>query len=161
MSKEIIEKLSKVRVDSSIILNTMEEMSKTQRSRGLSLAITSLEKGRMYLREVQGFLGKEFPYEATKNAKTAKEIQPAVEVSDKSVDLDNNEIINLNKLREVVDKKVDEVLSAILWFSTEHKVKHLSDKFIRDSNLSEAYRSYKETRMWLGVRLGEIKSTKG
>ena len=161
MSKEIVEKLSKVRVDSSTILNTLRGMEETQRSRGLSLATTSLEKGRMYLGEIQGNLGEEFPYETTKTATTAKEIQKAVEVSGKVLPIDSNEILNLNRLREAITIKIEEILECVMWFATEHKVGNLEDKFVRDSNIAEAYRSYKETRMWLGVRLGEIKSTQG
>jgi len=161
MSKEVIEAFSKVRVDSSVLLNTMRELSIKSKSRGLSLATTSLEKGRMYLGEIQGNLGQEFPYEATKTAKTPKEIQEAVEVSKKSINLVDNEITNLNMLREEISKRIDVILSTFMWYSEKRKVNNLKEKFLQDANFAEAYRAYKEARMWLGVRLGEIKSNNG
>ena len=132
---EVIKELSGIRVDSSTILNTLRKQEESKRSRGLSLAITALEKGRMYLGEVQGNFGQEFPYEATKKATTAEGIQKAVEVSD----------------------KVDQILEVIMNIAENRKTDDLKAKFLQDANIAEAYRSYKECRMWLGIRLGEIK----
>jgi len=126
-------------------------------TRGKSLAFTSLEKGRMYIGEICGELGKEYPYADTKKATTAEGIQEAVDKATKSTPafLDKgNEIVNLNDLRDLMDKEVDTFLVNITKLAA---MKPSIKKFVIDCKVSEAYRSLLEARMWLGVRLGEIK----
>ena len=123
-------------------------------SRGKALAFTSLEKGRMYLGEVCRELGMEYPYEATKTATTAEGIQDAVDTSDKAYSIDENEIVALNVIREKLDKETEQLLAVIESLPSS---KWTIGKFKIDCAISEAYRGLKEARMWLGIRLGEIK----
>lgn len=161
MSQEVIEEFSKVRVELNTTLNTMRSMDAKSRSRGLSLGTTALEKGIMYLGEVQLALGSEFPYEATKKATTPKEIQKALDSSPKTFPLDKNEITNLNSIREVIQGNLNTVLDTFMWYAEQRKNKDIKEKFVQDASFAEAYRSIKEARMWLGIRLGEIKSNNG
>lgn len=126
-------------------------------SRVTALAITAIQKGRMYLGEVNFVLGKEFPYEKTKKATTPEGIQPAVDLSDAIWKLRDNEIISLNEIRTELDSITEETTKAMLVCATADSPKDIYTKFILDCNISEAYRSLKEGRMWLGVRLGEIR----
>lgn len=133
-----------------------DAISRLPKSRGQALAFTALEKGRMYVGEVCRELGKEYPYEATKTATTAEGIQDAVDVSDKGYTIDANEIVALNDIREHLDKETEHFLILV---DSLPKAKWSIKKFTQDCAISEAYRGLKETRMWLGIRLGELRDT--
>jgi hypothetical protein len=127
------------------------------KSRGTSLAFTSLEKGRMYIGEICRELGKEYPYEATKQATDAKGIQDAVDTAKTdtpAIQLVSNEVVNLNTIREVLEQELTELIKTIgsIKSPTGHR-----EAFEMSCVCSEAWRGLKETRMWLGIRLGEIK----
>lgn len=128
-------------------------------SRGKSLSYTALEKGRMYLGEVCRELGKAYPYEKTKEAVDAKGIQDAVDTSTIEWKIVGNEVVDLNKFREELEQEEVYFLDFIETFNASKGIKELSkiDKFKLDCNISEAWRGLKEARMWLGIRLGEIR----
>lgn len=153
MSKQTIQTLTNERVKLNVI---EKKLSLLPRKRYISLALTSLEKGRMYLGEVCRELGHAYPYEATKKATTAEGIQPAVDIVDDKVmiGVNENEIVELNNLRKDLESHI-EVLTVIIG-ETSKSVPSIK-KFRLDCAYSEAYRSLKETRMWLGKRLGEIR----
>lgn len=125
-------------------------------SRYVSLAITALELGRMYVGEIALELGKEYPYEKTKKATSPEQIQKAVDLYEGKIKEHNNEIQAIVSIRESIDNINDNTLKTVNEFVLDSPVKGL-DKFKIDCNISEAYRSLKEARMWLGKRLGEIR----
>ena len=127
-------------------------------SRGTSLAFTALEEGRMWIGEMCRELGHAYPYEATKEATDASGIQEAVDVSDKGYEIDGNEIIALNDLRDYLEKECDQ-LQSIYFKRKIHKlvIETEEGRFRLTCAFTEAYQGLKETRMWLGIRLGEIR----
>lgn len=156
--KNVVSNLTKQREALDAFKTAINELPK---SRGTSLAYTTLEKSRMYIGEICRELGKEYPYEATKKANTPEGIQEAVDRTKTIFKLSDNEIINLNNLREVLEKELDYFLQQVF-----HPEKGLignrtnlsiTNKFVIDCNISEAYRGLKEARMYLGIRLGEIR----
>jgi hypothetical protein len=151
--KETVELLSSKRVTLDVAI---AKVNMLPRSRPTSLSATALQLGRMYLGEICMDLGKEYPYEKTKEATTAKGIQEATDTSNKKVTVDDNEIIELNKLRELLGQVNDDILEVVNNCIKANPMEGLS-KFKNDCNVSQAYRSLKEGRMWLGVRLGEIR----
>lgn len=130
------------------------------RSRGASLAFTALEKGRMYIGEMCRELGKEYPYEATKKAIDAKGIQDAVDVSTDTGDIvvNHNEIVSLNILRDNLEKELIVFIS--ITFIVNGGIapsKDNAERFQMSCAVSEAYKGLKEARMWMGIRLGELR----
>lgn len=137
--------------------SVLATMNSLPNSRGKALAYTALQKGRMYIGEVLRELGKEYPYEATKEATTAEGIQDAVDKADADTPVlinTGNEIIDINKLRDILEKELD---SFVVTIGALPKSVDLMKKFVQDTNIAEAYRSLKESRMWLGIRLGELR----
>ena len=160
--KEVIDTLSIQRKGLDAIKIAI---NKLPNSRGKALGFTALEKGRMYIGEVSRELGAEYPYEATKQAVDAKGIQAAVDLADTEtpvISITGNEVVDLNVLREVIEKELESFTHTIfpkVSMSTYGINSGLGKKFVLDCNISEAYRSLKESRMWLGVRLGELRDT--
>lgn len=155
MNANSIDVLSKQRVRLDSILNGMKELPK---ARGTATAITSLEKGRMYIGEILLGLGKTYPYDKTKTATNPEGIQEAVDKSTVNWKVVGNEIQDLNNYREALQNEVDNFLKEIFDVGvSNYGVNNGKDAFILSCNLSEAYRGLKEARMWLGVRLGEIR----
>ena len=161
--KEVIDTLSIQRKGLDAIKIAI---NKLPNSRGKALGFTALEKGRMYIGEVSRELGAEYPYEATKQAVDAKGIQAAVDLADTEtpvISITGNEVVDLNTLREVLEKELDYFMGIIFIPKKGLNAKLISigvdKKFTLDCNISEAYRSLKESRMWLGVRLGELRDT--
>ena len=156
-TNQVIELLTENRVALNGLEKTIERLP---RSRYTSLALTSLEKGRMYLGEIALDFGKDYPYEKTKQATSPEMIQKAVDLFEDKIGEIDNEIVTINKLRDELNNTTEEVLELVFNPTTgiitliPELTKH---KFIRDCNISEAYRSIKEARMWLGKRLGEIR----
>lgn len=149
--EQVMKELTEQRVRLDAIKNAINELPA---SRGKALAYTSLEKGRMYVGEVLRELGKEYPYEATKKATDAKGIQEAADTSDTVWEVKGNEIVELNRFREVLEQEeliflncMEKVQNPIRWRNT----------FVTSCVVSEAWRGLKEARMWLGIRLGEIR----
>lgn len=156
MNKQSIQVLSEQRVKLDVVLNSMKQLPK---SREVSLAFTSLQKGRMYIGEILFQLGKEYPYDKTKEATKPDEIEKAVDVSNKVIALDENEIVALNMLRDIIADATDSFLKEVFDVGkSSFGVIGEKNVFILSCNISEAYRGLKETRMWLGVRLGEIRN---
>lgn len=132
-------------------------MAQFPNSRGKALSFTALEKGRMWIGEVCRELGKEYPYEATKTATTAEGIQEAVDTVTKGTVvflIKENEITNLNEMRHILEQ---ELTLFVKYLSNIEVPSNWENKFAMDCAASEAYRSLKEARMWLGIRLGEIR----
>lgn len=155
MNESSVKVLSEQRVRLDAILQSMNMLP---RSRGASLGVTALEKGRMYIGEMLFVLGKKYPYDKTKGATTAEGIQDAVDKVDTFTPIDTNEIVALNNLREEIQVELDLFVKEIFEVGlTGFGTNGNKEKFIMDCNISEAYRGLKETRMWLGVRLGEIR----
>lgn len=155
MDANSVNVLSEQRVRLDSILNRMKEFPK---SRGTAAAITSVEKGRMYIGEILGVLGKEYPYNKTKDATTAEDIQEATDKSTVVLEVVGNEVVDLNTIREVLQNEVDSFLEEV--FNDKHNnlvFQTTKAKFVYDCTVSEAYRGLKEGRMWLGARLGEIR----
>ena len=148
---EVTERLTlqRERLDS-----TKVAIGKLPRSRGQALAFTSLEKGRMYVGELCRELGKAYPYEATKKATTAEGIQEAVDLSTKEIHLGDNEISNLNFLRDDIEVETKVLLDSIREIQAPND---RMDQFVMNTKASEAYRGLLEARMWLGIRLGELR----
>ena len=145
--------IQRVRLDA--ILTDVRDLPK---SRGAALGATSLEKGRMYLGELCGQLSKkDSPYEATKSATTAEGIQDAADKAGNIVSLikGDNEVVNLNVIREALNQEIVKLEATVDNISVQHKT--TIDLFKLNSICGEAWRGLKETRMWLGVRMGEIR----
>jgi len=124
------------------------------KSRGTALAFTALEKSRMYIGEICIQLGNENPYEATKTATDAKGIQDAVDTSELVYGTSGNEIIDLNTFRTDLEIELEKLLDVI------EKMKSPvggRNSFVTNCIVSEAYRGLKESRMYLGIRLGELR----
>lgn len=156
MNKQSIQVLSEQRVKLDVILSSIKQLPK---SREVSLAYTSLQKSRMYMGEILFQLGKQYPYDKTKKATKPSEIEKAVDVSNKVITLDENEIVALNMLRDIIADAINSFLKEVFDVGKSNfGVSGEKDIFILSCNISEAYRGLKETRMWLGVRLGEIRN---
>lgn len=155
--KNVVSNLTKQREALDAFKTAINELPK---SRGASLAFTALEKGRMYMGEICRELGKEYPYEATKTATTAEGIQDAADISCIIWEVQANEIVELNRLREALEIELDMFIETVFHpekgISTFPKDTVLSN-FVIDCNIAEAYRGIKEARMYLGIRLGEIR----
>jgi len=133
-------------------------IGKLPKSRGNAIAFTSLEKGRMYIGEICRELGKSYPYEATKTATTAEGIQDAVDISVNTIEVDTNEIVALNNFRELLNNELKSF--EVLVFEEKGGIPvsdNARDRFVMNCVIGEAYRGLKETRMWLGIRLGELR----
>lgn len=148
--EDAIQLLSKNRVELDKIDNTLQKLLP---NRYVSLAKTSLELGRMYLGEVELDLGKEYPYEKTKEATKPQEIQPALDVTKEVYTLTNNTIVDVNKLRGLIDEITKESINTALKAS----VFSTKSKFVTKANIASAYTNLKESRMWLGKYLGFIR----
>jgi len=162
MKEELILKLRKQRVELDKLLKLIKEeipiAAKEQYVREVSLAYTALQKGRMYLGEMQHDLGAKYPYEGTNDAKDVIGIAMAVDMFESPVSsLQGNNIENLGTLRKSIDKVVKELEEVIAAISDSKLIKIGINKFIQDCNISEGYRSIKEGRMWLGCAMGVIK----
>lgn len=153
MKEQTIQTLTDNRVKLDFI---GKKINNLKRTRATASAATALELGRMYLGEVCFSLGKDYPYHKTKKATKPSEIEPSVDLSDKNPEIVGNEIEEINKLREVIDQINKNSIETINEFLVDSPLKGL-DKFYADCNVSQAYRSIKESRMWLGVRLKEIR----
>lgn len=154
-----IEKATNLRIK----LDSFEKaIASLPRSRYNSLALTRLETGRMYIGEILILLGHEYPYEKTKTATTAKEIVPAADISTDTVELGDNEIVNLNLLREKLDEATKTFLDIVFGDKgiTSIRLEDKTKVFVRDTSIAEAYRGIKEARMFLGKRLGELRDGK-
>lgn len=151
---ETLKQLTSQRIRLDVIKS---KMAKLPRSRGQALAYTALEKGRMYVGEICRELGKEYPYEATKKATTAEGIQDAVDVSDNKVTIDENEIVACNELRDVLDTELGIFLGTVHDPNNAINLSTLVDVFTMAAAIAESYKGLKEARMWLGIRLGEIR----
>ena len=147
-----VDKLTKQRESLDSIKNAITELPK---SRGTSLAFTKLKKGRMYIGELALDLGKDFPYEKTKEATTAEGIQDAVDLSSNPLVIGDNEITNLNNLRDLITTEINTFLETTMPIKLAGK--SIQERFVMNCNISEAYRGLKESRMYLGIRLGEIR----
>jgi hypothetical protein len=156
MKTETIEQLTSLRVRLDGVEKSVEALPKTRYS---SLALTALETGRMYVGEVCRELGKEYPYEATKKAIDASGIQPAVDLSTTgSYLIGDNEIVNLNTLREDLEKHTQVLLDVVANDDFGQDMPDDPEKFLPlISACNGAYQGLKEARMWLGKRLGEIR----
>lgn len=149
--KEIVTKLTTQRENLDSIKTAINDLPK---SRGTALAYTALEKSRMYIGEICRELGKEYPYEATKTATTAEGIQEAIDKSTIVWKIQGNEIVDLNKLRENLETELTTLLNTITLIKLNNNEQ---DRFVMNCITSEAYRGLKESRMYLGIRLGEIR----
>jgi len=152
--EKLVDYLKETRVKYDLVLKLIDKLPN---SRGKALAYTSLQKGRMYLGEVSRDLGTVYPYEKTKTATTAEGIQKAVDTSSENPTISGNEIEQLNKLRDVLQEGLDSLLKEFFTLVKTRKTTDLKSRFELDADFAEAYRSIKESRIWLGVRLGEIK----
>lgn len=154
MKEKLLKNLELTRVDLSKVENTMKTLPNTRYS---SLALTALELGRMYFGEIALTLGKEYPYEKTKEATTPEGIQAAVDVSNEMLFIEDNEIIKLNKLRGILDTTINSVMPDVIEAVDNMEHQEDSDDFAFMSDIMRTYTSLKEARMWLGKRLGEIR----
>lgn len=155
IAKKTVNSLTNQRKRLDIIKKGIEHLPK---SRGTALAFTALERGRMWIGEICRELGELYPYEKTKTATTAEGIQPAVDVSDAPVQVYENEIVGLNAFREELETECDTFLT--IAFARGDLVTFAgvgTPAFKVSVALREAYKGLKEARMWLGIRLGEIR----
>ncbi len=150
MDKDITTLLSDLRKESD---GTLQSINSLENSRGKALAYTSLQKGRMYLGELCLLLGSKNPYKETDNATTADGIQKAVDLAVTYQEIKGNEIEQLNALR----KQLGEDVENIDFIVSRIDATVVLSKFELNCKASEAYRGFVEARMWLGVRLGEIR----
>ncbi|MAT89591.1 MAG: hypothetical protein CMC35_02770 [Flavobacteriaceae bacterium] len=160
MVKEAIKGLKEVRVMSDAIMHQIKEefpaAGEGNYIREVSLAYTALQKGRMYLGECQHDLGAEYPYKKTAEATKPSEIEMGADLCEGYNSLEGNNIENLIKLRGYIDKVTAMALDS---YSKGRNNYDVESKFIADCHLSEAYRSLKEARMWLGCALGIIRDS--
>lgn len=140
----------RVRLDG--VLKAIQELP---RSRGASTAYTKLEYGRMWLGEVCRELGKEYPYEATKKAVEAKDIQAAVDKAQRAMRFDGTEIQKLNLIREYLDNVLNSYIDEL--FDRDLTCNDVKSDFKFNVALTNAYTGLKESRMALGLRLGELR----
>lgn len=133
-------------------------INKLPRTRYTASAATAVELGRMYMGEVVMSYGGSYPYEATKEATTPEGIQEAVDTYEGNLQLSDNEIVNINKLRELIVETIETSLDIIMQVRTSQQGQQaLNVAFLTDANITAMYTNLKEGRMWLGKRLGEIK----
>lgn len=140
----------RVRLDG--VLKAIKELPS---SRGASMAYTNLETGRMWLGEVCRELGKEYPYEKTKEATDAKGIQAAVDKARRALRFDGTEVQRLNLIREYLDNIINSYVDEI--FDRDLTCKDVKDDFRFNVALVNAYTGLKQARMALGLRLGELR----
>lgn len=124
-------------------------------SRGASMAYTALEFGRMWMGEMCRELGKEYPYESTKTATNASQIVDAVDKADSAFEFKGNEIEQLNGIREYLDN----VLSIYTKDSSALSLAPVAKEANVNYRLAftNMHRGLKESRMALGLRLGELR----
>lgn len=161
MNTKGIKVLKELRVETDVILHQIKDETAIARELGygreLALAYTALQKGRMYLGEIQHDMGAEYPYKGTNQAKDASGISLAVDKAQTPIPLlQGNNIEKLGKLRTTIDEITNEVIEII--FDTENYPPFTEKlKFKASCHASEAYRSLKESRMNLGMCMGVIK----
>lgn len=134
------------------IANAIDSLPK---SRGKALATTALQKGRMYLGEIALRLGADIKYDHS-NVKEAKDIPEATDKAEKSTFLTKGEVNDILAIRKEIEDKILIIDVVVGELNADNLTKGI-EKFKLDCDISESYRSLKEVRMWLGVRLGELR----
>lgn len=150
MNEIIIDNGTKLRVDMDAVLISIKNLP---RSRGASASFTALEKGRMYLGEILMLAGHTYPYEATKKAKLAKDIQEATDKAIEGFKVEGNEIEQLNQLRDILGNILDIYVHDIL----DVFEVNIDTAYTWSIVNREVWKGLKESRMYLGIRLGEIR----
>jgi len=152
-----------LRVRLDVILNALQQLPK---NRNASLAFTSTEKSRMYMGKLLGVLGTEYPYEATKTATKASEIDEPTDKGEKVIILSGEEIKDLVGLRKMLNTELTNFLEVAFGAGETNGITLAKDasaltKFKMNSIVSEVYRGLCEGSMYLGLQLGEIKAKDG
>lgn len=152
-----VKSLSNQRVRLDVV---KQQINKLPKSRGTSLAFTALERGRMWIGEICGELGNQYPYEKTKEATDASGIQAAVDLGETIVSIDPNEIIALNQIREEIEKECETFVGIAFGRGDLTTFSPIGvSAFKIEVAIHEAYKGLKEARMWAGIRLGEIRDS--
>jgi CO dehydrogenase/acetyl-CoA synthase gamma subunit (corrinoid Fe-S protein) len=132
-------------------------------SREISISITSLQNGRMWLGQVLEVIGTENPYVNDGKRHTVNDIHKLSDASDSGLDLTAmNHIEKVDFLRESIkDLKIKlgklnkEKAVEMLENADDRKFLIASEQFL--TCLSYATKYVIEARMWLGQELGRIR----
>jgi hypothetical protein len=145
-----IENIKDLRVKLSIIYNTMRLNAD---GRYGSLALTTLEEGRMWLGDMLGHMGAAYPY--TGSGKDA-----AADYTDELLPASTSTSEAIILIRRELNPSV-EILAA--WYPMLGHIKDLPLKgspamFRLKMAMRNAYTGIKLSRMWMGMRLAELEA---
>lgn len=148
--EQLIKDLKATRENLDVTLQFIEDLPN---SRGKALSYTALQKGRMYLGELAILLGADNKYDHSK-IKEAKNIPAATDLRKISDTVFKEEIPTILEIREDIEQEIGIFDVITTYFNNNNST---IDRFKRDCYVAESYRSIIEARMWLGVRLEEIR----
>jgi hypothetical protein len=147
----LVKELQESRVNLDLLITKVKTL---QPSRGTALSITALEKGRMYIGELALMYGADNKYDHSK-VKEAKDIPEATDKHKNQIETKpKDDITSILSIRGEIELELNIINKLIGGVSQEQSP---FNKFKRDCYISEAFRSIVEGRMYLGVRLGELR----
>ena len=165
---ETIEKIKAYRIKIDMLTNSIKTLTP---SRPVSLAITDSERAKMWLGKVLGELGNPTPYPQSDTPESPV-IEPQAEHSAETVFNDSvqGHVPQVKFLRAEIDKLADSLLDTVsqelnqfAWLGFYDTWDTVSNKLIEkkvNMFFDASYLALTESRMWLGMELDRVRSTK-
>lgn len=157
---EAIEKIKAYRIKIDMLCNSINTLAK---SREVSLSFTNTQRAKMFLGKVLGELGNPTPYPQS-DTPASSVIEPQAEHGNETVFNDSivGHVAQVKFLRAEIDKLAEELhqFARLDFYDTLGTVSNkLIEKKI-NMFFDASYLELTESRMWLGMELDRVRSTK-